>query len=122
MAWLVRGGVRAQGTDGVVTGATGTAFEGGGRERPRLVIPAERARAEVTEGRGRGAANAAVVPGTFPTSCRQTDKEFVKENEQWFSPPLSHRIKLGGGHEMNKYWDSRKDILLLDRCAFSDMF
>lgn len=67
-------GAGAQGTDGVVTGAAQAAFGGGGGERPRLVILAKGARAEVTEGRGRGAADAAVVPRTFPTSCTQTHR------------------------------------------------
>lgn len=80
-ARLGRAGVGVQGTEGVVTGATGAAFEGGGGERPRLVIPAERARAEVTEGRGRGTADAAVMPRTFPTSCRQTER-VITEKEQ----------------------------------------
>lgn len=68
------GGARegAEGAGGVVAGAAGAAFEGGGGERPRLVIPAEGAGAEVTKGRGRGAALAAVVPWTFPASCGQT--------------------------------------------------
>lgn len=40
----------AQGAEGIVAGATEAAFQGGSRERPHLVISAERARAEVTEG------------------------------------------------------------------------
>lgn len=81
-ALLGRAGVGAQGTCRVVTGATEAAFEGGGGERTCLMISAERARAELTEGRGRGAANAAVVPRTLPTSC--TDTERVIENESRF--------------------------------------
>lgn len=76
---LCRAGAGAQGTARVVAGAAEAAFQGGGDERPSLVIPAKWARAEVTEGRGRGAANAAVVPWTFPASCIQTEASMEKE-------------------------------------------
>lgn len=42
--------VGAQGTEGVVVGAAGAAFQGGGGESSCLVVPAEGARAEFTEG------------------------------------------------------------------------
>lgn len=54
-----------------MAGTTEAVVQGGGGERPRLMIPAEGARAEVTERRGRVAANAAVMPRAFPPPWRQ---------------------------------------------------
>lgn len=90
--WLGGAGVGAQRTDGVVTGATQATFGGGGGERPRLVILAKRARAEVTEGRSRGAADAAVMPRTFPTSCTQTHRLSWKKSCR-FKPTQGSPVK-----------------------------
>lgn len=64
----------AERTERVVAGAAGALVQRGGGECPRLVIRAERAGTEVTVRRGRGAANAAVVPRAFPASCRQEEE------------------------------------------------
>lgn len=76
--WLGWAGIRAQWAGRVVTGATEAAFKGRGGERPRLVVQAEGARAEVTERRGRGATDAAVVPWAFPTSCTQAETQLKR--------------------------------------------
>lgn len=75
-------GVGAQGTEGVVIGTTEAAFQGGSGECPRLMISAERARAEVTEGWGGSTTNTAVMPRTFPASCRQ-EKSSVWRSKIW---------------------------------------
>lgn len=46
---LCRVGVGAQGTEGVVVGAAGATLQGRGGESSPLMLPAEGARAEVTE-------------------------------------------------------------------------
>lgn len=99
--WLGQAGVGAQGTDRVVTRATEAAFKGGGGERPRLVIPTKRARAEVTEGRGRGAANTAVVPRTFPTSCTQTQRLLWRKSSS-FKPTKGLQLNLRGYEMINQ--------------------
>lgn len=101
-------GAGAQGTDGVVTGAAQATFGGGGGERPRLVILAKRARAEVTEGRSRGAADAAVVPRAFPTSCTQTHRLSGKKRTKPSQtpgrqvPPLHEMLHVLRGQKLKR--------------------
>jgi len=71
---LGRTGAGAKWTERVVAAAAESVIQRGGGERPRLVIPAERARAEVTERRGWGATHAAVVPRTLPSPCEQKER------------------------------------------------
>ncbi len=89
-------GVGAQRAERIVTGATRAAFKRGGVERPRFVVLAKRARAEVTEGGSWGATNAAVVPRTFPASCRQTERSF-QEGAVLSNSPGLHSLGLSDG-------------------------
>lgn len=109
-ALLGGAGFGAQGTEWVVAGTTEAVVQGGGGECSRLVIPAEGARAEVTERRGRGAANAAVVPRTFPAPIWGFGEvETQQVIRFWAVLPVTH-------HQLSSFSAAEAEVLV---CVFA---